>query len=113
MVLGIDRKGLKISYITDTRPIEEINTFVAHSDILFCEGTYGNEEDLDKAIKNKHMTFSEAAKIANTGEVKELVLTHFSPAMLDPSRYLENATTIFANTIIGEDRLIKKLNFRD
>lgn len=113
MVLGIDRKGIKISYITDTRPIEEINTFVSHSDILFCEGTYGNEEDLDKAIKNKHMTFSEAAKIATKGEVKELVLTHFSPAMLDPSRYLENATTIFTNTILGEDRLIKKLNFID
>jgi len=113
MVLGTGRKGIKISYITDTRPKEEIYSFVTHSDILFCEGTYGNEEDLEKAIKNKHMTFSEAAKIAAKGKVKELVLTHFSPAMLDPSSYVENATNIFTNTIIGEDRLIKSLNFSD
>jgi len=113
MVLGNDRKGIKISYITDTRPVKDINFFIKDSDILFCEGTYGNEEDIEKAIKNKHMTFREAAEIADNGEVNELVLTHFSPAMLNPSIYLENATNIFSNTILGEDRLIKTINFKD
>lgn len=113
MVLGYKRKGIKISYITDTRPILPIVDFIKESDLFICEGTYGDEEDLHKAIKNKHMTFSEAAKLAKEGEVLELLLTHFSPAMINAEEYKKNATEIFGNTIIGEDRLVKRLNFKE
>ncbi|WP_343767532.1 ribonuclease Z [Clostridium malenominatum] len=113
MVLGDERKGIKISYITDTRPILPIVDFIKESDLFICEGTYGDEEDLHKAIKNKHMTFSEAAKLAKEGEVLELLLTHFSPAMINAEEYKKNATEIFRNTIIGEDRLVKRLNFKE
>ena len=57
------------------------------------------------------MTFAEAAKLARNGNCKELLLTHFSPAMINPKLYEDNAKDIFANTIIGEDRLIKSLSF--
>jgi ribonuclease Z len=113
MVLGEDREGIKLSIITDTRPIEEIIDFVRNSDLLICEGTYGNDNDIEKAIKNKHMTFREAANLAKNAEVGELLLTHFSPAMEEPSLYLVNAKDIFENVVIGEDRLIKTLSFRD
>ncbi|WP_399326716.1 ribonuclease Z [Tissierella sp.] len=111
MVLGEERKGIKLSYITDTRPIDKILNFINESNLFVCEGTYGDNEDLDKAIKNKHMIFSEAAELAYKGNVEELLLTHFSPAMDEPQLYKLNAMNIFSNTIIGYDGFAKELNF--
>lgn len=113
MVLGDRRKGIKISYITDSRPIKEIINFISRSDLFICEGTYGDNEDIEKAIKNKHMTFSEAANLAKEGEVKELLLTHFSPSLIEPETYLINATSIFYNTVVAYDRIIKTIKFTD
>ncbi len=111
MVLGEQRKGIKVSMVTDTRPIEELQGFIRDSDLLICEGTYGTDEDLDKAIKNKHMTFREAAELAKAGCVEALLLTHFSPVMQNPEEYGANAVSVFSNTVIGTDRLVKSLNF--
>ncbi len=111
MVLGEKRKGIKISFITDTRPIKTISTFIQESDLFICEGTYGDNNDIEKAIKNKHMTFQEAAKLAKEGDVKELLLTHFSTAIGQPEDYRLNAQAVFNNTIIGVDGLTKTLSF--
>ena len=113
MVLGNERAGIKISFVTDTRPTEAIPEFIKESDLFICEGTYGAEEDLNKAIKNKHMLFREAAELASEGKVKELLLTHFSPIMQMPELYRENAEAIFANVTIGQDRLTKGISFSD
>ncbi|RDY24026.1 ribonuclease Z [Romboutsia maritimum] len=113
MVLGDDRKGLKISYITDTRPLLSIPDFIKDSDLLVCEAMYGDDLDISKAVKNKHMTFREAANLARLGNVNKLLLTHFSPSLDYPENYIENATSIFKNTIIGKDQLELNLNFKD
>ena len=111
MVLGDERRGIKVSLITDTRPLKSIVGFIKNSDLFICEGNYGSDDDLDKAIRKKHMTFSEAATLAKDGNCKELLLTHFTPGMQEPKLYENNAKDIFENTIIGEDRLIKGLSF--
>ncbi len=113
MVLGEERKGIKLSYITDTRPIDTIHQFIKNSDLFICEGTYGDDLDIEKAIKNKHMTFAESAKLAKDGEVNELILTHFSPAMEDPELYIDNAIKIFRNTRISHDRMVISLKFKE
>lgn len=113
MVLGDDRKGVKLSFITDTRFLLTIPDFIRHSDLFVCEGMYGDDMDISKAVKNKHMTFNEAASLASLGEVKQLLLTHFSPSLENPHDYLKNATRIFPNTIIGEDRLSLSLNYEN
>ncbi len=113
MVLGAERRGIKISLTTDTRPLPSIKEFIRDSDLFICEGTYGDSLDIDKAIANKHMTFKEAAELAHCSKVYELLLTHFSPAMLDPNEFINEATTVFPNTIIGEDRLVKTLKFSE
>ncbi|PRR81326.1 ribonuclease Z [Clostridium vincentii] len=113
MVMGEERKGIKLSFVTDTRPKDEIVEFIKDSDFFICEGTYGNDLDIEKAIRNKHMTFKESAILAKTGNVKTLLLTHFSPAILEPSEYLTNATDVFNNTLIGEDRMKFTLNFEE
>lgn len=111
MVLGDKRLGIKLSYISDTRPTESVVEFVAGSDFFVCEGTYGDDEDLDKAKENKHMTFGEAANLAYKAKVSEFLLTHFSPSMEKPDIYLKDAKEIFDNTIIGHDGLRKTLSY--
>lgn len=104
MVLGDDRRGLSVSYCTDTRPVDALPDFVKGSDLFICEGMYGEEEKLAKAREYKHMLFSEAARIAKSADVKEMWLTHFSPAMPFPEMFIDNARKIFANTHLGKDR---------
>ena len=113
MVLGDDRKGLSVSYCTDTRPVDALPNFVKDSDLFICEGMYGEEEKINKAREYKHMLFSEAARIAKQGNVKEMWLTHFSPAMPFPEMYIKNAKNIFENTLLGQDRKSVSLMFEN
>lgn len=111
MVLGEERNGIKISYITDTRPIFSIPEFIKNSSLFICEAMYGDDMDISKAVKNKHMTFREAANLARLGDVDKLLLTHFSPSVGSPHDFLKNATDVFSDTIIGEDGLKISLKF--
>lgn len=113
MVLGDIRSGIKISYVTDTRPTDNLINFIRNSELFICEGMYGENEEIEKALKNKHMIFREAAELAKSGQVKELWLTHFSPSLMEPKLYLKNAKEIFDNVRIGEDRLCKSLSYKD
>lgn len=113
MVLGEERKGLKVSYCTDTRPTDFLNQLITNSDLLVCEGMYGEDEKIPKAIDKKHMTFSEAATLAKNANVKELWLTHYSPALVTPEEYIHFATEIFENTKVGYDLMNKSLVFED
>lgn len=113
MVLGEERKGLKISYCTDSRPVTRLVKFIKGSDLFIGEGMYGEDSYLEKAEKNGHMLFSECAKLAREGEVKELWLTHFSPLLQNPEEFLYYATDIFENTKLGEELMIKELAFQE
>lgn len=111
MVLGDDRKGIKISMITDTRPLDTIPEFIYDADLFICEAMYGDEMDISKAIKNKHMLFREAASLAVMGNAKQLLLTHFSPSIEDPNIFENNAKSVFENTIIGYDRFSTQIKY--
>lgn len=113
MVLGAPRKGIKLTYCTDTRPTESIVKHAAHSDLFICEGMYGEPDKLQKAKENKHMTFYEAAELAKQAEVKEMWLTHFSPSLVRPMDYKDEVRAIFPNTIIPKDRRTTTLVFED
>lgn len=113
MVLGNERKGIRISYCTDTRPTDNIVKLINKSDLFVCEGMYGDNELLDKAKSKKHMIFSEAATLAKLGNVKELWLTHYSPSLILPDNYIDSAKAIFSNTTCGYDGLWKELSFEE
>lgn len=113
MVLGPMRKGLTVGYCTDTRPVPDLPDFVREADLFICEGLYGDASKQEKAASHMHMTFGEAAKIAKAANVNELWLTHFSPALPDPYNYIQEASNIFPNTVIGKDRMTKTLVFPD
>ncbi len=111
MVLGPERKGLKVTYCTDTRPTDSIVKNAAHSDLFICEGMYGEPDKQADAVKKKHMTFREAAKLASAAEVTEMWLTHYSPSMNRPKEYLGVARSIFENTVCAVDGQSVTLRF--
>ncbi len=103
LVMGDKRRGLKVTYTTDTRPTASIVENAADSDLFICEGMYGEPDKLEKAKEHKHMTFSEAAELAKKAEVKELWLTHYSPSLQDPREFLHFAKEIFPAVKAGKD----------
>lgn len=113
IVLGEPRRGIKVCYCTDTRPTEDLTGFVNNSDLFICEGMYGSDEDAEKAVLKKHMTFKEAALLAKQGNVKELWLTHYSPSLTDPEEYIGNARAVFENCSAGRDLQMKTIRYED
>ena len=112
MVLGQQRKGIKLVYCTDTRPTKEIMNQAQNADLFICEGMYGEPDKLEKAKEHKHMTFYEAANIAKEANVNQLWLTHYSPSLAKPDMYVEEVRKIFPNTIITKDRRSVELDFQ-
>ncbi|MBR1439693.1 MAG: ribonuclease Z [Lachnospiraceae bacterium] len=111
MVIGPARKGLKVTYCTDTRPTESIVRAAQGSDLFICEGMYGEADKKDKAKDHKHMLFTEAAKLAKDAEVKELWLTHFSPSLKRPEPFMDDVKAIFPNSHPGKDGRSVELDF--
>ena len=111
MVLGPPRKGLKLTYTTDTRPTNSIRENAKDSDLFICEGMYGEKEKAAKAVEYKHMTFYEAAHLAKDAQVKEMWLTHYSPSMTRPEEYMDEVRRIFPEAKAGKDRMSRELAF--
>jgi ribonuclease Z len=113
MVMGPERKGIKLTYCTDTRPTESLVTHAKDSDLFICEGMYGDPEKMPDAKSKKHMMFQEAAKIASQAQVKELWLTHYSPSLPNPDFYAEEVRKIFKNTFMGKDGKSVEITFEE
>ncbi len=111
MVLGPPRKGLKLTYTTDTRPTNSIRENAKDSDLFICEGMYGEKEKAAKAVEYKHMTFYEAAHLAKDAQVKEMWLTHYSPSLTRPEEYMDEVRRIFPEAKAGKDRMSRELAF--
>lgn len=113
MVLGEPRKGLKVTYCTDTRPTDSILEHAKGSDLLILEGMYGEPDKLVKAKEYKHMTMYEAARIAKQAGVPEMWLTHYSPSLIRPEEYMGEVKKIFPNTIAARDGRTVELKFSE
>lgn len=113
MVLGPARKGLKVTYCTDSRPVEAIVEAAKESDLFICEGMYAEKEKLAKAKQYKHMTFYEAAEMAKQAGVSELWLTHFSPSLVRGEDYMPAVRKIFPDAYLGKDGKSVELMFEE
>lgn len=113
MVLGPSRKGIKVTYSTDTRPTESILKNAEESDLFICEGMYGEDDKQNKAKEYKHMTFKEAAELAKKARVQEMWLTHYSPSLVRPDDYMPGVREIFPNAFAGKDGKSMELNFEE
>lgn len=113
MVLGPARKGIKVTYCTDTRPTDSIAKSAENSDLFICEGMYAEKEKLAKAKQYKHMTFYEAAELAKRAGVREMWLTHFSPSLVRAEDYMPKVREIYSNAFLGKDGKSVELLFEE
>jgi ribonuclease Z len=113
MVLGEARKGIKVTYCTDSRPTDDIAEAAKGADLFICEGMYAEPDKLVKAKQYKHMTFYEAAQLAQKAGAEELWLTHFSPSLVHGESYMPKVKEIFENAHLGKDGKTKELLFRE
>ena len=113
MVLGPQRKGIKLTYCTDTRPVPIIAECAKHADLFICEGMYAEKEKEAKARQYKHMTFYEAADLAKRAEVTEMWLTHYSPSLTRDESYMDEVHKIFPAASLGKDGRSVELEFEE
>lgn len=112
-VLGAPRRGISLAYITDTRPSSTLNELAHDVDLLVCESMYDDPEDQPLARANAHMLASESAGIAKAAGARQLILTHFSPKINDPSRAEKMARRVFSNTRAAKDGLTLSLDYTE
>lgn len=113
MVMGPQRKGLRVTYATDSRPTQSIIDHAADADLFICEGMYGDPEMLANAKDKKHMTFFEAASLAKEANAKRLWLTHYSPSLNYPNEYIKATRKIFPEAEVCKDGKTIELLFED
>ena len=113
LVMGPKRRGIKVTYCTDSRPVSRIAENASGADLFICEGMYGEEGKESKAREYKHMTMYEAAELAKKADVPEMWLTHYSPSLVRPDEYLDKVRAIFPNAKTPKDGWIKTLDFTD
>ena len=111
MVLGPERRGLKVTYCTDTRPVPVIAEYAKDADLFICEGMYGEEGKETKAREYKHMTMYEAARLAQKAQPREMWLTHYSPSLNRPEEYMEAVRKLFPRAKAAKDGYTLELTF--
>jgi ribonuclease Z len=106
-VLGASRSGRKVSYVTDSQYLPSIAAEVNDSDLLICEGMF-HDEFRESADKKRHMTASDAARLAKEAQVRRVGLIHYSPRYTDRQLkvLLKEAQSIFPETFLTRDRMI-------
>jgi ribonuclease Z len=98
----------RYAYCSDTAYKEDIVPIIKGVDLLYHEATF-LEADKFRTQKTGHSTAKQAASIAKRAEVKKLMLGHYSSRYTDLRLYLEEAKTIFPNTILANELLTEKL----
>lgn len=95
-------KPKSYAYCSDTVFNPEITTHIKGVDVLYHEATF-LDEHLKLAAPTKHSTAKQAAEIARQAEVGRLVLGHFSTRYGSTQPFLEEAQTIFEQTLLADD----------
>jgi ribonuclease Z len=102
-------KPLKIVYTGDTRPCDTLRDAAKGANVLISEAMYTSEHS-ELAEERGHMTAASAAQVAKSSGVGTLVVTHYSPRYENGQPILEEAQTIFPNTILASDMMRMKLD---
>ena len=101
--------GRQVVYCTDTTFSESSIELAQNADVLIHEATFAHQ-DAQQAFDSLHSTTTMAAQVALAAQVKQLIMTHFSPRYclgntLSLDDLLKEAKAIFPNTILAHDFL--------
>ena len=103
--LDVTKEGDKakaFAYCSDTAYFDELIDNIKGVDLLYCETTF-LKKDKDKATVTLHSTTIDAATLAKKGNVKKLLIGHFSSRYDDYNDFITEVATIFQNVIISEE----------
>jgi len=92
----------RFAYCSDTAYSEKIIPIIEGVDCLFHEATF-MEDELLRSKQTEHSTARQAGKIALKAKVKKLIIGHYSARYYNQEKLLEEAKSVFENTILGED----------
>ena len=104
---GPTEVGRKFVYCTDTVFCDNAVTLSEDADVLIHEATFAHQ-DAQMAFEKLHSTTTMAAQVALAAQVKQLIMTHFSPRYnfgndITMQDLLKEAQAIFPNTTIAHD----------
>ncbi len=98
-----NRPPIKLTYCTDTLPLDEIAEFARGSQLFICEGMYGDEDKKEDMDRKQHMLMQDACRLASRAGAERLWLTHYSPACAAPWLYEEKLRELFPNVSCAKD----------
>jgi ribonuclease Z len=101
-VLGPPRKGRKIVFSGDTRPIDNMIKFAKDADVLIHEATFDSSLP-DIPEEYGHTTAFQAGEIAKKANVEKLFLTHISPRYLNEKEIENDARNVFKKSFVPKD----------
>lgn len=104
---GPPQPGRKFVYCTDTIFCDNAVELAQKADLLVHEATFAHQ-DAQLAYERLHSTSTMAAQVALAGQVKQLIMTHFSPRYapgndLTLENLLQEARAIFPQTEMAQD----------
>lgn len=110
---GPTQVGRKLVYCTDTIYCDAAVDLSHQADVLIHEATFAHQ-DAELAYQRLHSTSTMAAQVALAAQVKQLIMTHFSPRYalgneIDVKDLLAEARAIFPNTELAADFLTHEI----
>ena len=92
----------RFAYCSDTAYSEKIIPIIQGVDCLYHEATF-MEDELVRSKDTEHSTARQAGEIAMKANVKKLIIGHYSARYNNQYALLQEAKTVFENTVLGED----------
>lgn len=93
------------AYCSDTRYIPTLHSRIEGVTSLYHESTYGDDNSA-MAEKYYHSTARQAAQVARDAHARQLILGHYSSRYENENILLEEAKSVFENTILAEENLV-------
>jgi ribonuclease Z len=98
------------AYCSDTAYNEKLVEAVKGADLLYHEATFDLSMK-EEAAGKFHSTSVDAATIALKAGVKKLLLGHYSARFEDLSELLEQAKSVFPDTLLSEEGKVYQIDF--
>ncbi|MFA9388529.1 MAG: ribonuclease Z [Prolixibacteraceae bacterium] len=93
------------AFCTDTAYLPQLNTILKKVNVLYHEATY--DKTMEKqAIQTYHSTSIQAASLAKDSGAGQLIIGHFSARYKNIDLLVDEAKTIFENTIAAQEGLV-------
>lgn len=93
------------AYCSDTAYQAEIVPWLKGVDLLYHEATFA-EADKRRARETCHSTARQAAEMARMTGARQLCIGHFSARYQEETVLLEEARSIFPNTVLAQENLL-------